>query len=602
MRLLSVHTLKVTEFGQDVPPYAILSHTWGEEEVSFVEIQQGTGTGLKGYSKVYECCRQARHDGLDFVWIDTCCIDKRSSAELSEAINSMFQWYRDAVVCYAYLTDVQHLGEFNESRWFERGWTLQELLAPRMVTFFFKDWKFMGTRDSLRKRISATTKIDLQVFQNGRLSDYCVAQKMAWASGRKTTRVEDQAYCLLGLFGVTMALVYGEGEQAFLRLQEEIMKHSDDQSIFAWQLPAADLQAAADSTSTDVEVDKGGILARRPSWFASSGRVTGAWSNRDSSPFSITNKGLQMSIPIIPADSSFQVQPMATEFENDLVPAATSGVQLTVTPAEDVAILNCHSSEDANAFLAIFVKMDETNNTYRRVDAQFPLSSVSRANIRRYAKRQNLLVRSHNLTFGESLWRQNVASRLMIIRIDGGESVGFSFCATEIFPRRTWRKQHTGGLSFPLRSALLQSQLVERTAVLFQDQNREGPHDRFLLILDPADRTHGEIGVQMLSRAVLATGDALELNVYNYNISQTIIDKAITVPSDGHVYSAVSGPRWRILVDVRTADHACIVTLRPRAYEPERGLVANTPVRMLSGRESRRDESVVRDGATAVVS
>ncbi|KAJ1326382.1 hypothetical protein MN608_07829 [Microdochium nivale] len=192
---------------------------------------------------------------------------------------------------------------------------------------------------------------------------------MAWASGRQTTRIEDQAYCLLGLFGVTMALVYGEGEQAFLRLQEEIMKHSDDQSIFAWQLPVADLQAVANGTSTDVEVEKGGILARRPSWFANSGRVVGAYSNRDSSPFSITNKGLQMSIPIIPSESSFQVQPMISDDDDSDDNLATSGVQLTVTPAEDVAILNCHSSEDANAYLAIFVKMDETNNTYRRVDA-----------------------------------------------------------------------------------------------------------------------------------------------------------------------------------------------------------------------------------------
>ncbi|KAJ1326383.1 HET domain-containing protein [Microdochium nivale] len=138
MRLLSVHSLTVTEFGRDVPPYAILSHTWGTEEVSFVDIQDGTGTKLRGYSKVHECCRQTRRDGLDYVWIDTCCIDKRSSAELSEAINSMFQWYRDAVVCYAYLEDVATLGELTQSRWFTRGWTLQELLAPRMVTFFLR--------------------------------------------------------------------------------------------------------------------------------------------------------------------------------------------------------------------------------------------------------------------------------------------------------------------------------------------------------------------------------------------------------------------------------------------------------------------------------
>lgn len=512
----------------------------------------------------------------------------------------MFQWYRDAVVCYAYLSDVETLEDLPKSRWFERGWTLQELLAPRMVTFFKKDWTFAGTRDSLRKKISAITKINLQVFQNGRLSDYCVAQKMAWASGRKTTRVEDQAYCLLGIFGVTMALVYGEGEQAFLRLQEEIMKHSDDQSIFAWQLPITDIQAAPDGTSTDIEAEKGGILARRPLWFAGSGQVAKAWSNRESSPFSITNKGLQMSVPIIPADSSFQAQPMLHDLNDDQLSGA-SGVRLTLTPAEDVAILNCHSSHDANAFLAIFVKMDETNNTYRRVDSQFPLSSVSKASIRKYAKRQSILIRSHNLTFGESLWKQNIANRLMIVRIDGGDAAGFVFQATEVFPKRTWRKQHAGGLSFPLKSALLQSQLVERTAVLFRDPSPNGTEATFLLVLDPTDRTHGEIGVQILSRDKSSHGSDNAQDTLTIN--EQVMNCATTVSPEGHIHPEEKGSQWRILVDVRTADHACVVTLRPCPHEAGSTLIARFPKRIPSVRRSRRDEiPVAIEGPRVTVS
>ncbi|KXJ90838.1 hypothetical protein Micbo1qcDRAFT_163484 [Microdochium bolleyi] len=199
--------------------------------------------------------------------------------------------------------------------------------------------------------------------------------------------------------------------------------------------------------------------------------------------------------------------------------------------------------------------MDETNNTYRRVDAQFPLSSVTQANIKRYAKRQSILVRSHNLTVGQSLWKQNVASRLMIIRLDSDDSAGFSFCATEVYPRKPWRKQHMGGLSFALPSRLLQSQLVERTAILFKDQ---GGH-AFLLVLDPSNRTHGEIGVQILSGLNTSSGG-------HTDISDAIMNDAVTVPSDGHIHHA-AGARWRIMVDVRTAEHACIVTLQPHRHD-----------------------------------
>ncbi|KAF2188751.1 HET-domain-containing protein, partial [Zopfia rhizophila CBS 207.26] len=145
MRLLRTKTLELSEFlGSNIPPYAILSHTWGAEEVSFDDMNGDRGTTLTkaGYRKIRQCCEKALLDGFDYLWVDTCCIDKRSSVELSEAINAMFKWYQNSAVCYAYLADVPSREEptskniaFAASRWFTRGWTLQELIAPLRVHF-----------------------------------------------------------------------------------------------------------------------------------------------------------------------------------------------------------------------------------------------------------------------------------------------------------------------------------------------------------------------------------------------------------------------------------------------------------------------------------
>jgi hypothetical protein len=177
--------------------------------------------------------------------LSRCCIDKTSSAELSEAINSMFRWYEKAETCYAYLSDVpdgaglvpaQVRARFAASRWFTRGWTLQELIAPRYVLFFSRHWKYFGTKESLCDQISAITGIDTDTLLGAGLEHVSVARKMSWASCRNTTRIEDSAYCLLGLFDVNMPLLYGEGQKAFQRLQEEILRSSHDYSLFAWGL------------------------------------------------------------------------------------------------------------------------------------------------------------------------------------------------------------------------------------------------------------------------------------------------------------------------------------------------------------------------------
>lgn len=239
MRLLRLEGDKfsLVEHVRDIPPYAILSHTWGEdhEEVTFRDLTDNTGQIKAGYSKLRFCANQAANDKLDFFWIDTCCIDKSSSAELSEAINSMFQWYRNAAKCYAYLSDVSTAGashrkrEIHESRWFTRGWTLQELIAPASVEFFSIEGHRLGDKNSLQKTLHDLTGIAILALQGSPLSQFSVSERMSWAAKRETKREEDAAYSLLGIFDIHMPLIYGEGRtKASNRLLREIKLASGD--------------------------------------------------------------------------------------------------------------------------------------------------------------------------------------------------------------------------------------------------------------------------------------------------------------------------------------------------------------------------------------
>ncbi len=184
----------------------------------------------------------AKEQGFGWVWDDTCCIDKRSSAELGEAINSMFRWYAEAAVCFAYLEDVEDdcvvqetNSAFRRSVWFTRGWTLQELLAPQLVLFFSRGWKCLGTKVGLARLVCGITGIDIEVLTMRRaLKHVSVARRMLWAANRKTSRIEDRAYSLLGIFDVSMSTIYGEGSYAFRRLQVKIMKRNSDHTLFAW--------------------------------------------------------------------------------------------------------------------------------------------------------------------------------------------------------------------------------------------------------------------------------------------------------------------------------------------------------------------------------
>lgn len=239
MRLLQLQgndEFSLVEYvGKNIPQYAILSHTWGADydEVSFKDLTKGIGKNKTGYRKLVFCGKQAAVDGLQFFWIDTCCIDKSSSAELSEAINSMFQWYRRAVKCYAYLSDVsttetsQNDQSIKKSRWFTRGWTLQELIAPVSVEFFSVEGHRLGDKHLLQQTIHEITGIPIEALQGNPLSQFNVDERMSWAERRETKREEDMVYSLLGIFDVHMPLIYGEGRgKALNRLHREIREAS----------------------------------------------------------------------------------------------------------------------------------------------------------------------------------------------------------------------------------------------------------------------------------------------------------------------------------------------------------------------------------------
>ena len=390
---------------QTTPEYAILSHRWSDGEVSFKEIQDPTRDveEKQGYKKVEQFCNKAKENKIRYAWVDTCCIDKDSSAELSQSINSMFEWYKDARECYVYLADVsdqsdselrkelkelelekerleqkkedeldkevedeldeevedewdeeveeeeldnereevnenlEKLGrelenlktkkemlkrllknrassrrsgeispknyqvDLEKSEWFTRSWTLQELIAPRKITFYDRNWNPIGSKEDHCKLISRITRINPEFLRLNKtpggedferdIRTASISARMSWASGRETTREEDVAYSLLGIFGVSMPALYGEGgHQAFIRLQEEIIKKSDDQTILAW---SRDLKE-------DLSLEFSGALASKPADFAGCGHFIPDELEDGWGPFTMTNQGLQIELPLIP--------------------------------------------------------------------------------------------------------------------------------------------------------------------------------------------------------------------------------------------------------------------------------------------------------------
>ena len=301
MHLLNVDTFKLEYFVSDPPPYAILSHTWGSdsEEVSYRDVLDGRlDTAASRPPKIAGCCKTAKENGYQYVWIDTCCINKSSSTELHEAITSMFKWYRDAAICYAYLSDVipedgsdDFRSHFRSARWFQRGWTLQELLAPLRLRFYNAGWEFVGTKGDLCDLVEEITGIPTEYLLGiTELHHASVAQRMSWAANRTTKREEDMGYCLLGIFGVFIPMMYGEGSNAFRRLQEEIAKKIPDDSLLAWGI---DTETLAPLTTANPAF--GTALAPSPLFFAGSGKIV----VKDSLPHaSFEMNGSRLRVPL----------------------------------------------------------------------------------------------------------------------------------------------------------------------------------------------------------------------------------------------------------------------------------------------------------------
>ncbi|KAI1204191.1 HET-domain-containing protein [Annulohypoxylon truncatum] len=327
MWLINCQSIDLEEFVKDVPPYAILSHTWGNKEVTFTDMSnRDRASKEEGYQKIKATCRVALEHDLKYAWVDTCCIDKSSSAELSEAINSMFAWYKNATVCFVWLCDFtcfsdetlaeaitsfesrealdakgggfygdppqQTVAEIDlrnrvkkglgNCKWFSRGWTLQELIAPSRINFYDKEWNYFGSKLELAPVLSWITGVDTGVLRGRPLDEVLVGRRMSWASTRTTTRVEDIAYCLLGIFDINMPLLYGEGKKAFIRLQEEIIRSSHDLSIFAWKADVSDLRRFR------------GLMANSPAEFKGCQRLVKPsfeWNN--GGEYGLTSRGLR---------------------------------------------------------------------------------------------------------------------------------------------------------------------------------------------------------------------------------------------------------------------------------------------------------------------
>ncbi|CBX98726.1 hypothetical protein LEMA_P079650.1 [Plenodomus lingam JN3] len=391
MRLIDTRTLELQWFNDDaMPEYAILSHTWGPEEITYQEMiwinraralttrtrdstasfnSQDDQTALifaaielmirgssasslgssaeedlmhrAGYNKIVHAAREARMLGFGYIWCDVCCIDKSSSAELQEAINSMYRWYRDAAVCIVYLEDVKRpdrgnndsasaiaRAAFQTCRWVKRGWTLQELIAPAICRFYFQDWTLMGEKVEYLNELYEATGIPVYVLEERRsVSEVSVAERMSWAAGRESTRLEDTAYSLLGIFDIHMPLLYGEGEKAFLRLQEEILKTTDDYSLFAW------------CASSTLKSTYRGLLARSPSEFQNC-RAIEREDVVSTFPIGSTPIGLRVQLEFLPnAEDKSRVLAMI------------------------------RASNSMNQRLAIYLKCLDGNMQYARVDA-----------------------------------------------------------------------------------------------------------------------------------------------------------------------------------------------------------------------------------------
>ncbi|KAI0143660.1 hypothetical protein GGR57DRAFT_483674 [Xylariaceae sp. FL1272] len=298
MRLLNTTTFQVENSGPRPDASAILSHRWLGDEIKLQEIHQYENELRSGrrplsspqVDKIRGACQIARSKGFKSLWMDTCCIDKTDAREYAEAINSMFAWYRESKLCITYLSDVRKpesgftngpdafksVTRKGPSLWFSRGWTLQELLAPRELEFYDMDWNYIGNKRQLAGAIAEITGIDARFLTGERhIAEACIAVKMSWMARRQTTFPEDMAYSMIGIFNINMPFVYGEtGPRAFRRLQETLLASPFmDESLFAWKMPDLNAGRRCGVLMADWEPGQWGLLAGSPEWFRDSGDI-----------------------------------------------------------------------------------------------------------------------------------------------------------------------------------------------------------------------------------------------------------------------------------------------------------------------------------------
>ncbi|PON27190.1 hypothetical protein TGAM01_v204139 [Trichoderma gamsii] len=456
MRLINTRTLKLHQFHGKPPPYAILSHTWGQEEVSFQDFHSpDLREKLAGFSKIRDTCKKAYSHGLDYAWVDTCCIDKSNSTELSEAINSMFKWYKNSAIAYAFLEDYPSpkiekpalttaaVG-FGHSRWFTRGWTLQELIAPPRLEFYNKSWEKIAEKTAVAKQLAVVTGVDAFVLDgSGPLQQVSVGRRLSWAANRETTRAEDLAYSLFGLFDVYMPLIYGEGGRAFLRLQEHILQQSDDHTIFAWR-------AATPSKDPDMAY---GLFAKSPRDFHNfvdksyrrglpeykiqSGvdRLVCVWGSKvPQDPITMSNKGIHITSLIKSLRQPWASGDLVILLLNccfDANPSATAGIYLKRLGADRYArvrgneLARVHS--DNNTSLASICGIKSTSDiigqyfeepwtTMARVREEYLEEEISQMGSGSVGKRyKNALYLKPNLLRGNKLFHESQLRQMMIM-------------------------------------------------------------------------------------------------------------------------------------------------------------------------------------------
>ncbi|KAG1737452.1 heterokaryon incompatibility protein-domain-containing protein [Suillus lakei] len=280
----------------DLLKYAILSHRWGESELTFQDAKSGICEGA-GYEKLHEFCGKAKENGCLLAWSDTCCINKESSSELDEAIRSMYRWYRDAYICIVHLAQSQSLETLGSDEWILRGWTLQELLAPLRMKFYGPRWTPLTQNENDKDdaavilTLSRVTKIppnDLCDFRPGPNRAW---EKMTWAARRKTTRIEDIAYSLTGIFDISMPIAYGEGDRAFKRFIAELIQSCKEWQILVWAggLPGYPTDPACYYTANEAVLEM--LKNRQISWWGE---------GRGDSDFSITKRGVQVRLLMVP--------------------------------------------------------------------------------------------------------------------------------------------------------------------------------------------------------------------------------------------------------------------------------------------------------------